>query len=477
MRHPELKTLTQIPFIGPKRSSLLIANGINDLCELAQVTPERIVEILGGGVSLEQAQQIVKYAKKEIESAAQLKWHERLIHLVATSWKWLLSVAALLLLAIEIFNGIYSADDNVSKASTVKVYYSDSLDSSYKKKSSFELNNTDTSVTNIAIPYRDLGNGEWAICGALPFLMEAHAKNSIKQLTLIFDIEYPSIDILNVASEAGYGRYYSDYTNACAYGEKTLFSENYGRTKLERKFFHGENSTRVVYNFFNLTPDELAPLSVVIPFYPNAFPVYGNPPKQPFVNSPGESDFSQEALNEKELTLYADPIKVSISYIIDGPRKDVGNLLVYVHPAYVNADLVFRASQLAKSNGYNANRTLSQIWSSSSYNLLIQSPETAVVKKELFNDLLDSPEDEALLRRQYKEKVAILTLLPTNSRIQYVRENSKVLASIESVLRPSGTKLSFPMKEYNEKRNIMRMELMFSHQLPNLFQKYLNSED
>jgi hypothetical protein len=459
------------------RASQLLAHGIADLPSLSQTSPDRIIEIIGGSLSQQQAKKIVEYAQKELISEKSNTWPKRLWRFAVEYWKLSVAIAAGPVLLIELFNGIFSAGDNISKKTWVKVFYGDSIESTYKNRSAFEISTADTSVTNIGIPYRELPQGEWAICGALPFLVEPHAAHSVKQLTLIFDVEYSSKKTLAVAMEAGYGKYHSNYSSSCAYGEKTLFADTYGRTTLKREFIHGNNSTRVVYNFQNMTPDESAVLSVVIPLLPNAFPVYGNPPKQPFVNSPGESDFSHEALEAKEITLYADPIKLSVSYILDGPRQEIGSLLIYVHPVYLNADLVFRSFQIAKANGYSASRSLSQIWSVGNHSLLLQTPEVAIVKKELFEQLIDESRDEVLRKRQYTDNLAILTLLPADTRISYVSEKSKVIASLKSVLSTSGAKISFATEEYNKNRNAMRTELLLSHQFPRLFQEYLNSED
>ena len=358
----------------------------------------------------------------------------------------------------------------------VTISYAESLEKTYSGNADIFIDQRKSSVVNLGFPYRSLKDDKFALCGALPFLLETKSTLLIENLTIVFDIEFPSQDIFDLAKTAGYGNFVNTANNSCAYREKTHFKDDFGRTSLSRKFIHSNGRTRIAYQFENLLPGEPVPISIAIPLLPNTFLGFGDPIRQPFDEEPGNADFSNEALSNSEISLISHPISISISYIVNGPRQRAGNMLIYVHPGSVNADILFPSFLIANNDSFDKRRSLREIWSGEATNIIFQNLKTSLVTRKVIEDILD-PEDTDLLSRQYFGKNINLELLPIGERILYVSDRSKVLASVGSLFSNSSDAMVFDMTNFNERRNMMRTELILSHQFPYLFQKYLEQKN
>jgi|GEM_PF-4947137 len=466
--------LTDLPNIGSKRAEVLESNGIFGIEDVAAIDPTLLVEIFGGQISTEQAVQIIECARKKNGAMSKIG---RLRKGIRRHWVKLVALSGAVLVFLQLPKAYLDLVDEAREGVEVQISYASSLEETYSGSATIRVDENSLSVINIGLPYENFTEGEYALCGALPFLLETNSKSIIDKITLIFEIDFPNPEIFNLAETAGYGSYVHDPETACAYREKTYFQDDFGRTSLNRKFIHENGRARVIYQFENLLPGEPLPISIAIPILPNTFLGFGDPISNPFHEEPGNGDFSNEALSHSEISLISDPISLSVSYILDGPRLRAGNMLFYVHPAALNADLIFPSFLIAKNYGFDRRRSLRQIWSSKATRILFQQLRGYYLPENIIESILSDPEDADLLAKQYSGQNVNFELFPVAERVSYVSDRSKVLASVGTLFRDTPDPLIFDMLDFNQRRNMMRTELLFSHQFPALFQRYLEQED
>lgn len=466
--------LTDLPNIGAKRAEVLESNGIFGLEDVAATNPARLVEIFGGQISVEQAVQVIEQAKKNNRPVPKLK---RLGARMRRNWIVLVAFAGAILIFLQLPKAYLDLKDVASNGVGIEISYATSLEESFSGDVNIRVDQNSLSVINLGFPYENFTDDTYALCGALPFLLQTRSTSIIEELTLVFEIDFPDQATFDLAETAGYGSYVSNPETACAYREKTRFQDDFGRTSLSRNFIHEDGKTRIVYQFENLLPGEPVPISVAIPLLPNTFLGFGDPLRQPFHEESGNGDFSNEALSQNEISLISDPISLTISYIVDGPRQSAGDMLFYVYPGSINADLLFSSFLIAESNGFDRRRSIRQIWSGEATRILFQHLRGYYVPENFIEDILSEPQDVAMLERQYSGQNVNFDLFPAGDRISYVSERSKILASVGSVFSSTSGPMVFDMLDFNQRRNMMRTELLLSHQFPTLFQRYLEQED